>query len=301
MLLRPDPNKVSSDWLAYFLRSPETLGRLLSYSGGSTVAHVNVADVKTFQVDVPPLEAQHRVAAVLRALDDKIDADRQSAESAIAVLHCFGNEAVRTASSTAPLDSIAVQSKSPGHAAAYVGLAEMVPGSTLLSHIAAKPPGGATWHFQRGDFLYGKLRPYFKKVAVAPFEGRCSREIVVVRPRQEVFWGLLAVTLPSTSFIGHCVAVSTGTRMPRAEWKEAARFEVGVPDVETLSQLDDLARTTYDLALANVERIRRLAEIRDLLLPKLISGAVRVPATTDEVEAMETVVDVAENATADEA
>lgn len=76
VLLRPDTAKVISDYLYYLLIAPEQQERLNQPVGGSTVAHLNVADVRSFRLpDVPPLMEQRRIAEVLGALDDKIESN----------------------------------------------------------------------------------------------------------------------------------------------------------------------------------------------------------------------------------
>ena len=77
VLLRPDTAKVISDYLYYLLIAPEQQERLNQPVGGSTVAHLNVADVRSFRLpDVPSLMEQRRIAEVLGALDDKIESNQ---------------------------------------------------------------------------------------------------------------------------------------------------------------------------------------------------------------------------------
>lgn len=76
VLLRPDTAKVISDYLYYLLIAPEQQERLIQPVGGSTVAHLNVADVRSFRLpEVPSLMEQRRIAGVLGALDDKIESN----------------------------------------------------------------------------------------------------------------------------------------------------------------------------------------------------------------------------------
>lgn len=76
VLLRPDTAKVISDYLYYLLIAPEQQERLNQPVGGSTVAHLNVADVRSFRLpEVPSLMEQRRIAGVLGALDDKIESN----------------------------------------------------------------------------------------------------------------------------------------------------------------------------------------------------------------------------------
>ena len=45
--------------------------------------------------------------------------------------------------------------------------------------------------FEQGDILFGKLRPYFHKVGVAPLDGVCSTDIVVVQPKSNLWSGFV--------------------------------------------------------------------------------------------------------------
>ncbi|HUC13083.1 MAG TPA: hypothetical protein VMS00_01400 [Acidimicrobiales bacterium] len=72
--------------------------------------------------------------------------------------------------------------------------------------------------FRSGDILFGKIRPYFHKVSVAPLDGICSTDAIVIRPR-EPYWGLVVMTVSSNGFVAHAAQTATGTKMPRADWK----------------------------------------------------------------------------------
>ncbi len=77
VLLRPDPRVADHRWLAHSLRSPATQATMRSQAEGSTVAHLNVSDVRTLLVEVPTLAEQRAIASVLGALDDKIESNRR--------------------------------------------------------------------------------------------------------------------------------------------------------------------------------------------------------------------------------
>ena len=71
------------------------------------------------------------------------------------------------------------------------------------------------FRFKRGDFLFGKLPPYFHMVGVAPPDGVCSTDIVVVFPVSNDWFGFLLGHVTSRIFVEYADAGSTGTRMPR--------------------------------------------------------------------------------------
>lgn len=85
--------------------------------------------------------------------------------------------------------------------------------------------------FHVGDVLFGKLRPYLKKYARPNFAGVCSSEIWVLRPKKEmVSTDYLYCLIASDAFIA-VSNVSSGTKMPRADWKLVACSTFDIPSL----------------------------------------------------------------------
>jgi type I restriction enzyme S subunit len=80
--------------------------------------------------------------------------------------------------------------------------------------------------FYEGDILFGKLRPYFRKVVVAPFDGICSTDIWVVKPKTGIDRNFLFYWMASEEFIKSSTHASEGGRMPRAKWDWVSNFEL---------------------------------------------------------------------------
>jgi type I restriction enzyme S subunit len=137
--------------------------------------------------------------------------------------------------------------------------------------------------FAKGEFLFGKLRPYFHKCGVAPVDGVCSTDIVVVAPRAPAWYGFTLGHLSSDAFVAYTNAGSTGTKMPRTSWGEMARFKVVIPDEATAGRYTEFIRPLLEQIVANIFESRTLAEMRDALLPKLVSGQVRVALPAESV------------------
>ena len=135
------------------------------------------------------------------------------------------------------------------------------------------------FEFRRGDLLFGKLRPYFHKVGVAPTDGVCSTDIVVVRPQQQAWFGFVLGHVSSVEFVHHVDAGSTGTRMPRTNWNEMARYRLVLPPVSIAKSFYTQIRSSVERIISNVHESRALAFQRDALLPKLTSGELPVPGT----------------------
>lgn len=74
VLARPDRTKVDPYYLCYYLLSPKMQHKMLSGSGGSTVAHLNMKDIRSLTLpNLPPLPTQQRIASILSAYDDLIE------------------------------------------------------------------------------------------------------------------------------------------------------------------------------------------------------------------------------------
>lgn len=130
--------------------------------------------------------------------------------------------------------------------------------------------------FRKGEILFGKLRPYFHKVGVAPVDGVCSTDIVVIAPRTPHCFALVLGIVSSDEFIEYTNAGSTGTKMPRTSWAEMACYDIVLPPKALAQAFTDRMVPEVDRIIAAIHESRTLAALRDTLLPKLISGELRV-------------------------
>ncbi len=132
------------------------------------------------------------------------------------------------------------------------------------------------FEFKKGEILFGKLRPYFHKVGVAPVDGVCSTDIVVVTPQTEKWFGFVLGYVSSTAFVEYTNAGSTGTKMPRTSWGEMARYAVVMPPETVAEAFTKQIRPAVDRMIASIHESRTLAALRDTLLPKLLGGEIRL-------------------------
>ena len=173
-----------------------------------------------------------------------------------------------------------VRSVSPGHVAAktpYIGLEHMPPKSIALAEWEhADKVTSNKLAFQEGEFLFGKLRPYFHKVGAAPMDGICSTDIVVVAPKADSWSSLVLLCISTDEFVAYTDQTSTGTRMPRTNWKTMSRYELCLPPEPIADALWGMTQHMLRQIVANVHESRTLAAQRDALLPKLVSGELGV-------------------------
>ena len=161
----------------------------------------------------------------------------------------------------------------------YIALEHMPKRRLALSDWGvADEVGSNKFRFERGDILFGKLRPYFHKVGIAPLEGVCSTDIVVVAPTVDCWFGFVLGHISSDEFVDYTDTTSTGTRMPRTKWRDMARYEIPLPDRVLAEAFTVQIQPWVEHIVSAIHESRTLSSLRDALLPKLVSGEVRVKA-----------------------
>ena len=167
----------------------------------------------------------------------------------------------------------------------YIGLEHMPRRSIALSEWQiAGELGSNKYRFRKGEILFGKLRPYFHKVGVAPLDGVCSTDILVIQPIDSEWFGIVLGLVSSDEFIAYTNAYSAGTRMPRTNWKDMSKYEIALPQVEVSQKYTEFIRPFIGRIIENIHQSRTLSQIRDTLLPKLLSGEIRVDDKDERLE-----------------
>lgn len=140
--------------------------------------------------------------------------------------------------------------------------------------------------FREGDILFGAMRPYFHKVCIVPFDGVTRTTVFTLfakNPKARAF-ALLQVYQDST--IDYATQHSEGSTIPYAKWKKSLeKMAVVTPPDAVQEVFSNAVVSLIDRANANVSQAQSLAILRDTLLPRLISGQLRLPEAQDQLEA----------------
>jgi type I restriction enzyme, S subunit len=283
--------RLSSDvdgrFIVYWCNGPIYRSYVKTHYVGSTQIHIRKDDFLDAPLLIPPLSEQRAIADVLSAFDDKIDSnERVIAISEQALRARFDREVVTEENhdtSSAALGDVLINVRDVRQPAdiapdtPYVGLEHLVRGSVIMRDCgAAADVTSGKFVFQHGDILFGKLRPYFRKVAFASGSGVCSSDILVLRPL-EVGWLPFALMITSSQeFIDYCDGASSGTRMPRVSWQDMAAYSIGSPGRSNWAAFNEFAAPLLDRMNAAAVESRRLSALRDVLLPPLLSGELRI-------------------------
>jgi type I restriction enzyme, S subunit len=106
-----------------------------------------------------------------------------------------------------------------------------------------------------------------------------STEFIVLRGKNEIRAPYVACLSKLTSFRDHCIQNMVGSSgRQRVQNSCFSNYFLALPSrAELLTAFDSLTKGNFDKVTKNAEQIRTLTLLRDTLLPKLISGEIRIP------------------------
>ena len=148
----------------------------------------------------------------------------------------------------------------------YIGLEHMGEGTlSLIGCGNASDVSSIKGRFRQGDILFGKLRPYFRKIFRAGFDGVCSTDIWVVRPTAKTDADYLFYLMASKEFVDVATRGSEGTRMPRAKWNWMSQYEIPVPPLNDQRAIAHILRTLDNKIELNRRMNQTLEEMAQAL------------------------------------
>ena len=146
----------------------------------------------------------------------------------------------------------------------YISTENMMPNKGGITSASSLPTIAQTQVFLAGDVLVSNIRPYFKKIWFAEFDGGCSNDVLVFRAKDGVSKRFLYYVLSDDTFFDYSMATSKGTKMPRGD--KAAIMKYEVPDF-TYEEQEKIAGVLEALD----RKIQLNTEINENLLQQAIA------------------------------
>lgn len=108
----------------------------------------------------------------------------------------------------------------------YVSTENMLPDKGGITDAASLPTVSQTSKFRYGDTLVSNIRPYFKKIWFAEYDGGCSNDVLVFSAKEGVDPKYLYYVLANDSFFAYSTATSKGTKMPRGDKTSIMQYQI---------------------------------------------------------------------------
>jgi type I restriction enzyme, S subunit len=310
-IVRTDSNLLEPRFLRYFLASAESQSLLLGLaSAGATRNALTKRMIEDLEVPAISIAEQRRIAGVLSALDEKIEhngalADRLN-RLVINRFRAYFPEVLGDALLGDHVDAVRGRSykseELAGSERALVTLKSFKRGGGYVRE-GLKPYSGdckPEQIIQPGEVVVAhtdltQAADVIGKPALVPDTDRfaelvASLDLAIVRPKSDRVSRLfLYHLLLSDEFQAHAYAHSNGSTVLHLSKDAIPSFKVSLPDVSQLKAFDVLAEPIVQRSLALEREGRVVGSIRDALLPKLVSGQIRVPPSYDPDDVLGTV------------
>lgn len=269
-IIRPDEDKLDNSFLLYYLQyiKPHLLS--ISEIGGTRNAITKVM-IENLDIPVPELRTQYSIASILSSLDDKIALlHRQNATLEALAETLFRQWFVEEAE----------ESWENGRLGDLINVRYGKDHKNLQE-------GSIPVYGSGGVMRYADKALYAQESVLIPRKGTLSNVLYIDEP----FWTVdtmfyTEMRQPNLAkFIFHFVkkkdlaSMNVGSAVPSMTTEILNNLPINIPPLEKLEQFEWSVEPMYNKTKSNQIQIRTLTQLRDTLLPKLMSGEVRVSET----------------------
>ena len=290
-ILRCDKSKILPDFLYYVLRTPSFRQDVKdNYGSGSAIPRIILKDFKRMMVSYPSLEKQQAIISVLTAIDSKIQANTEINDNLYAQAKAiFDNHFINIDAIPAGwrkgnlldianyLNGLAMQKFRPqGHEIGLpvLKIKELRQGScddsSELCSLSIKPE----YIIHNGDVIFSWSGSLLVDIWCG---GTCGLNQHLFKVTSDVYdkWFYYLWTAHHLArFIA--IAADKATTMGHIKREELAKAEVLIPCEEDYTSFNSIMQPIFELIISNRIESRKLAALRDELLPKLMTGEIDV-------------------------
>ena len=284
IVFRAKPGATNPDYVYYLVSSPAVREPAIkSMVGSSGRQRVQTDVIKGLRLSLPALSDQKRIAGILKSLDDKIALNTRINNNLSEQIQAiyredfdpttheptgFLSDICHYSSERIPISDLSVST--------YFSTENMQPNKAGAVNATSLPTISQTTKCHKGDVLISNIRPYFKKIVYVSDECGCSTDVLCIVPNDRSLSAFLFSTVYADRFFDYMVAGSKGTKMPRGDKQQIMKYPVVVPSAHALLSFSDTVTPMLETIANNRAENIRLADIRDVLLPRLMSGELDV-------------------------
>ncbi|MCA6438039.1 MAG: restriction endonuclease subunit S [Bacteroidetes bacterium] len=300
-IIRLDKKLADSRFVQLFLRMPETVRFVNNMSAQSAQPNINLEEVGSLEIDLPPLREQQAIAEILSSLDDKIELNLQTnktLEEMASTLykHWFvdfgpfqNGKFIESELGLIPegwevkglddvaefLNGLALQKFPPNGIddLPVIKIREIKNGiSNSTDYANNNIP--EKYILKDGDIIFS-WSGTLELVIWCNGRGALNQHLFKVTPNKLPDWLIyMYVNQHMENF--KAIAANKATTMGHIQRIHLTEAKICIPKNEDLVNIDKLLSPIYDSIIRNNIENQTLKQTRDYLLPKLISGEIRV-------------------------
>jgi len=254
-----DFSLVLPEYLAYVLTAKKH--DMLSLARGGTFNEISKENISTIQIPLPPFDVQKQIVDEIEGYQQIVDSARNITEKYKPIVKVNPQWETTNVSELFTAVSEIIDPQVGSGTVAYIGLENIEADTGVLVgnvNVDKKTIKSAKRTFNKGDILYGKLRPNLNKVWHAEFDGICSTDMIVLRPKNsEVLAKFYTFLLRDKSFNAMVLNGVSGGQLPRVD----VHYFLALPlqKISLQEQRQIIAQIEVEQAL--IEPSRQLIEV----------------------------------------
>lgn len=219
-------------YLFYNLISSNFKNHIFSLTTGININNLKFSQIENFHINLPIISEQRKIIKKLDIIFSNIDKKINNELKMKNVYDdlfdkvledSFGNNNLKSLSNFIIYEKV----KGQNSGLKYIGMEDIVSKRmTLKNELKIPLKTSSTFKFSDKHVLFGRLRPYLKKIYIPNFSGQCSTEIFCILPNDKINKKYLAYWLLSPTISDKINNTCTGARMPRANMKSLLNFKI---------------------------------------------------------------------------
>ncbi|HHX4834540.1 TPA: restriction endonuclease subunit S [Acinetobacter baumannii] len=289
MMYRADRSKADPYYLYYAFQTEGVQEQIHAAGMGSVVEHVRVPDAKKFKINTPSLPEQKAIASVLSSLDNKIDLLHRQNRTLEAMAETLfrqwfiEDESINDVAINELIEFNPKRTLAKGTQATYLEMAGLSTQNFNATGYYIREFSSGTKFIQQ-DTLLARITPCLEngKSGYVTFlneneVGWGSTEYIVMRPKAHLHPLMAYVLTRNQDFRDYaegCMEGSSGRQ--RVNVDHLKEYKIGNPSYPVIQKFNDYLKSIESKLIYNSKQIQTLEKLRDTLLPKLMSGEVRV-------------------------
>lgn len=168
----------------------------------------------------------------------------------------------------------------------YISTENMLEGKKGITVASSLPCVKTVPAFNKGQILVSNIRPYFKKIWLAQFEGGRSNDVLGFDADDSESIEFLYNLLFQDAFFNFMMTTSKGAKMPRGDKSAILAWTIPIPDLALRREYSNAVKSYYEYSDSLIKENGLLKNMRDSLLPKLLSGELTIGSATTYKEAV---------------
>lgn len=284
-----DDRQVNPRYIKHYCRSKNYWDWIAAYNTGSTRGNINAQTLASMPIILPPREYQDRAVSILDSLDDKIELNNRINDNLLEQLFSLYQNACTVVIKNVTLGSLCSFQEgyvNPAQThpeyfdgdikwlrAVDINESFIIETSRTLTYAGFQSAKKSAYLFPPNTIAISKSGTIGRLGIVADY--MCgNRAVINIKPNDQALLPFIYAYLKSKQREFPELAVGSVQKNLYVSLLEP--LFVSIPDTNTLTQFCNTGNALLNLMKNNCEENIRLASIRDVLLPRLMSGKLDV-------------------------